>query len=150
MPLQNDQIWYEGQPIALVVGETLEQAQYAASRISAEYTSEPASVDYLRNLDHAAKGTSFAELDTSVGNLARGLAEAEIKIEELYFTSDRHHSPMEPSATIAKWRDGSVTLYDTTQWVWGVRAAISGWTLRNAPSRMRRRRKVVTRWKKPT
>ena len=32
---------------------------------------------------------------------------------------------MEPSATIAEWRNGQLTLFDATQWVWGVRLVVS-------------------------
>src|SRR5437773_5597674 len=101
IPLQDDRIWYEGQPIALVIGETLEQAQYAASLIGAEYTSEPAIVDFQKVLERAREGTSFGPPDTHVGNAAQGLEHADVSVEATYFTADRHHSAMEPSATVA-------------------------------------------------
>jgi xanthine dehydrogenase YagR molybdenum-binding subunit len=125
IPLQDDRIWYEGQPIALVIGETLEQAQYAASLIGVEYTSEPAIVDFQKVLERAREGTSFGPPDTHVGDVERGLTQADVTVEATYFTADRHHSPMEPSATVAEWHDGELTLHDSTQWVWGVRAVVA-------------------------
>jgi xanthine dehydrogenase YagR molybdenum-binding subunit len=42
MPMQDDRIYCSGQHIALIIAETLEQAQYAASLVQASYTQEPA------------------------------------------------------------------------------------------------------------
>ena len=125
MPLQQDRIRYEGQPIALVVAETLEQALHAASLVQAEYTPEPAVTDFRRVLDTAFTVTSFAEPDTQTGDVAQALAQAAVRLEQTYRTADRHHNPMEPSATIAVWHDGKLTLYDATQWVWGVRMVVA-------------------------
>jgi xanthine dehydrogenase YagR molybdenum-binding subunit len=125
MPLQQERIYYEGQPIALVVAETLEQALYAASLVRAEYAPEPAVTDFRRALDTALTVTNFAEPDTHTGDVAQAMAQAEIRIAQTYRTADRHHNPLEPSATIALWRDGKLTLYDATQWVWGVRMVVA-------------------------
>ncbi len=35
------------------------------------------------------------------------------------------HNPMEPSATVAEWRDGELTVHDSTQWVRGTRAVLA-------------------------
>jgi xanthine dehydrogenase YagR molybdenum-binding subunit len=125
MPLQQDRIYYEGQPIALVVAETLEQALHAAGLIKAEYAREPVVTDFRRALDTAFTVTNFAEPDTHTGDVARALAQAAVRIERTYRTADRHHNSLEPSATIAVWHDGKLTLYDATQWVWGVRMVVA-------------------------
>ena len=57
--------------------------------------------------------------------MARGIADAAVTIDHTYLTADRHHCPMEISATIAEWRDGKLTLHDSTQWIWGVRAMLA-------------------------
>lgn len=51
LPLQDDRILYEGQPVALVVAKTLEQAQHAASLVKVEYERQPSSI----SVEHAAK-----------------------------------------------------------------------------------------------
>jgi xanthine dehydrogenase YagR molybdenum-binding subunit len=125
MPLQQDRIYYEGQPIALVVAETLEQALHAANLVQAEYAREPAATDFRRTLDAAFTVTNFAEPDTQTGDVTHALAQAAVRIERTYRTADRHHNPLEPSATIAVWHGGKLTLYDATQWVWGVRMVVA-------------------------
>ena len=125
MPLQGDRIEYEGQPIALVVAETLEEAMYAARLVRVDYERQAAPVDFRENLGNGRPVQTWAEPDTSVGNVAAGLAKAEVRIEQVYRTADRHHNPMEPSATIAQWHAGKLDLYDATQWVWGVRMTLA-------------------------
>ena len=125
MPLQDDRVHYEGQPIALAVAETLEEAQHAAALIRPEFAIEPPSVDFTAALDRATKGTSFAEADTDIGSVTRTLASSAHVVEARYTTADRHHLAMEPSATIAEWRDGALVLHDATQWVYGVRMIVA-------------------------
>jgi xanthine dehydrogenase YagR molybdenum-binding subunit len=51
--LQDDQVRFNGQPVALVIAETLEQAEYAASLIRVEYALEPAEVVFADALERA-------------------------------------------------------------------------------------------------
>src|SRR5438067_2199497 len=46
--LQDDRVHHQGQPVALVVAETLEQAQYAATLVRITYAAEPAITDVSR------------------------------------------------------------------------------------------------------
>ena len=49
-----------------------------------------------------------------------------MKIEQTYTTSDRHHNQMEPHATTAVWEpDGALTLYDTTQHIFGAKELVA-------------------------
>ena len=44
--LQDDQVHYNGQPVALVVGDTLEHAQAAARMVRVEVAQQPARLDF--------------------------------------------------------------------------------------------------------
>jgi xanthine dehydrogenase YagR molybdenum-binding subunit len=126
LPLQDDRVWYEGQHIGIVVAESLEQAQYAARLVQIDYAVEPAEVDFHRRLDAAIAVDSWAPADGLVGDVEAGLAAADVRVEATYTTANRHHNPMELSGTIAEWHaDGTLTLYDATQHVWGVRAVLA-------------------------
>ena len=49
-----------------------------------------------------------------------------MKIEQTYTTSDRHHNQMEPHATTAVWEaDGTLTLYDATQHIFGTKELVA-------------------------
>jgi xanthine dehydrogenase YagR molybdenum-binding subunit len=125
MPMQGDEIHYEGQHVAVVVAETLDQAARAASRLAIDYERQPAEVDFRQRLDSGHPASSFDEPDTRVGDVDAALAAAPVRLDRTYSTADRHHHPIEPSATIADWQDGKLTLHDATQWVWGVRTALA-------------------------
>jgi xanthine dehydrogenase YagR molybdenum-binding subunit len=59
-PMQDDVVHYAGQPVALVVAERYEQAQYAASLVRVEYAQESyvTSIDQGRGLAYEAKRLS--------------------------------------------------------------------------------------------
>ncbi len=46
--LQDDRVSHQGQPIALVIADTLAQATYAATLVQVTYTSEPGTTDIAR------------------------------------------------------------------------------------------------------
>ena len=114
--LQDDQIYYNGQPIAVVVAESLHQAQYAASLVDARYQAVPSKLDFEAGFPTSYPGNHNGEPgDAGWGDTNAGLAQAEIKVEETYTTPIQHHNPMEPHATIAQWEDDKLTLHDATQ-----------------------------------
>jgi CO/xanthine dehydrogenase Mo-binding subunit len=90
-PLQDDRVRYEGQPIALVVASTLEDAQHAAGLVRASIASEPISVDFEEGIDHAITVKSFFEADTVVGDVPDAFEKAPVRLEATYRTADRHH-----------------------------------------------------------
>ncbi|MBO0803802.1 MAG: xanthine dehydrogenase family protein molybdopterin-binding subunit [Nocardiopsaceae bacterium] len=123
LPVQDDLIRHEGQPVAIVVAETTEQAQYAAELVRVTCERSPARLDFRAHRDEGHPVPTFTEPDSTVGDVDAALKDdAEVIVDQRYRTADRHHNPMEPSATIAEWRDGDLLLYDATQHVWGPRA----------------------------
>lgn len=139
LPLQDDKVCYEGEPIAVVVADRLERAQAAASLVRAEYVVESAVTD----LDTAAESAyaptppaRWGPADTSVGDVDAGFDQAAVIVRRQYTTAARHHCAIETSATLAEWRDGRLTLHDATQGVFNVRAVISS-TLDLSPDQVR-------------
>jgi xanthine dehydrogenase YagR molybdenum-binding subunit len=128
LPLQDEQIHYAGQPVALVVAATLDQAIYAGSLINVEYEARQPVVFDLRSVreDAVEPSQRMWPLSSSIGDADKAIADAAVKIERTYTTSDRHHNQMEPHVTLAVWdRDGSLTLYDSTQMVVGTKKLVS-------------------------
>jgi xanthine dehydrogenase YagR molybdenum-binding subunit len=128
LPLQDDKIHYAGQPIALVVAATVDQATYAGTLIKVEYEAHPPLVFDLRTAkEDAVDPPQFLwPVASSVGDAAKGIAEAALWIQQTYTTSDRHHNQMEPHATTAVWdADGALTLYETTQHIFGTKELVS-------------------------
>jgi CO/xanthine dehydrogenase Mo-binding subunit len=122
-PLQGDQILHYGQYVAVVVAETAEQAHAAARLIEIDY--EPA--EPLLDLDdpRAEVVTNPWGLDAHRGDVAAGLASAAATVEATYTTPDETNNPMGLFATVALWDGDSLTVHDSTQWPYGVRAALA-------------------------
>ncbi|HEY3852056.1 MAG TPA: xanthine dehydrogenase family protein molybdopterin-binding subunit, partial [Steroidobacteraceae bacterium] len=127
LPLQDDRIHYAGQPIALVVANTLAQASRAARLIDVQYDVWKPTVFGRHSVDEAVDPPQFLwPVNSSIGDARKALAEAAVKIEQTYTTSDRHHNQMEPHATAAVWEpDGTLTLYDTTQHLFGTQELVA-------------------------
>lgn len=126
--LQDDQISFYGQHIGVVVAETLEQAQYAATLVRVTYSEERSKTVLEANLSTAyvpRRVNTGISADLVRGDLQRAMGEANVQIDATYMTPVEHHNPMEMSATIAIWEGARLTLYDSTQNVCGVRRSIA-------------------------
>ena len=126
-PLQDEQIHYAGQPIALVVAQTVDQAMYAGTLTQVKYQSrKPVAFD-AQTASEAIDPPQFLwPVSSSVGNAQAAIAAAAVKIDQSYVTSDRHHNQMEPHATMAIWdAEGTLALYETTQHIFGTKELLS-------------------------
>ncbi|WP_416981452.1 xanthine dehydrogenase family protein molybdopterin-binding subunit [Streptomyces sp. T028] len=116
--LEDDRVRFHGQPIAVVVATTLETARHAARLVRVEYDAEPPSTDL-----------STAADDTPVtyerGDAERALRSADVRLELTYRTARQHHNAMEPHATVARWDDGRLTVWQKTQWIHGAQAELA-------------------------
>lgn len=127
LPLQDDKIHYAGQPIALVVASKLDQAVQAGTLIKVQYDVAQPVVFGPETTKAAIDPPQFLwPVTSSVGDADKGITAATVRIAQTYATPDRHHNQMEPHATTAMWdRDGSLTLYETTQHIYGAKELIS-------------------------
>jgi xanthine dehydrogenase YagR molybdenum-binding subunit len=125
--LQDDVVSYNGQPIAVVVADTFERATAAAARIRIAYAPQDPMLDFAvaRSNPHAPALKGPVPHEANWGDFAAGLAAAEARIDAVYTTPMEHHNPMEPHATIASWEGDHLLLYDSTQYVSGVRATVA-------------------------
>jgi xanthine dehydrogenase YagR molybdenum-binding subunit len=133
-PLYDDKIWFSGQPIALVVGETSEVARFAASLVRVEYESEAHVTDVYRRRDSASPvkdATSPIEAlftpPKPRGAPEQALAAAAVRHEAEYYVPIEHHNPMELYAsTVIFEGNGKLTVYDKTQGVQNVQQYLCG------------------------
>ena len=129
LPLQTDQIFYNGQHIGLVVAETFEQARFAASRVKVKYAEDKPTTDMERHRNRAFKAPSQPGRepnDARRGNPRLGMTAADVHVDNVYRTPVENHNPMELSATIAVWNGPNLTLYDATQGVYGCQDIVAG------------------------
>lgn len=108
--LQDDRVRYAGQPIALVVAETLEAASEGARLLAPQYETEPARSGF-DNERFAAEAVGFGMPASIVkGDVEAGLAAAAYRVEATYETPPQYHNAMEPHALIAHWEGDRLTL----------------------------------------
>lgn len=137
--LQVPEVAYRGQIVAVAIAETIEAAREAADAVRVDYDAEPhdvvLSADHpkLYKPDHVNPNY---ETDTERGDVEAALASAEFAIDATYTTPAQNNSPMEPHATVAAWRDGDLTLYESTQGAPMARGIIAN-VLGLAPERVR-------------
>jgi xanthine dehydrogenase YagR molybdenum-binding subunit len=125
--LQDDDVYYNNQPIAIVVADTFERAREAGARLRIEYERKPAVLDFeqAKQSLHAPDKVLAEETDTKRGDLQAGLLSGSARIDVTYTTPVEHHNPLETHATIAAWDGDHLTLYDSTQYMKGVQRIVA-------------------------
>ncbi len=121
LPLQDSGVQYLGQPVAVVVAETLEAAQQGAALVAVTYRRDQAAlafdesrVDAGEVMKHDSNGRVAT---TGKGDVAAQLAASAHVLRRTYALPVENHHPIEPSATLAQWQDGRLTVHDATQGV---------------------------------
>jgi xanthine dehydrogenase YagR molybdenum-binding subunit len=124
--LQNDRVRYAGQPIALVVAETLEAATEGAMLLNPRYEIEPArlGLDVGRLVPEAVGVGSPAH--AAHGDVEAGLS-TPLSIDATYETPSQYHNAMEPHAIVAAWDGDHLTLDTPNQAPHMARAAYAGY-----------------------
>jgi xanthine dehydrogenase YagR molybdenum-binding subunit len=119
--LQNPDVGYNGQPIAVVVAKSLPEAMHAARLLNIHYTAQPAKLDFLGRLNEARppKSAGRAPAKRVRGDVAAAEAKATVTMENTYITPIQNHNPMEPHATLAWWEGEKLNVYDATQYITG-------------------------------
>ncbi len=122
--LQNAEVLYQGQNVALVVAATLDQAIDAASHVGVRYNGGEAVTQMESAMSSAYRPKDFrngsADPDSRLGDPDAAFAAAAVRVEATYVTPIEHHNPMEPHATVAAWDGGKLTVWSSTQ---GISAA---------------------------
>jgi xanthine dehydrogenase YagR molybdenum-binding subunit len=122
---------YRGQPIAMVVADTIEIATAAAATIRATYDVEPVrlSIDEPPPADVVAQEGSplpqamFA--DRKAGDADAAFAAAAVKIDQRYTSPPQHPNPIELISTVAEWRGDTLRIHEGTQNSGAIRAGLA-------------------------
>ncbi|MBM4188142.1 MAG: hypothetical protein FJ206_12630 [Gemmatimonadetes bacterium] len=122
--LMDDVVRHEGQPVALVLATTPAAAREAAGLVEVRYQATDARTDFAAFEAEAQAIDDWVASDTAVGDVERGVSEGAAVVEGHYTTADRHHAALEPAGVIARYRGERLEVETSTQWVYGVRAAI--------------------------
>ena len=120
LALQSDRIYFNMQPVALVVAETYEQARYAARLVKVTYNAEKHVTD-TEAVRGQARHHGQGPPPKPRGNPEEAMKSAQVKVEAEYRIPVEHHNPMEPHAAVAVWEGDRLTVFDKSQEVYNVR-----------------------------
>jgi len=121
-PLKDNDIKYNGQPIALVVADTFELARYAATKLDIVYEQEDFETDLKTNLEKSRdpkKGLASMlkpPPPKPTGDFDKEYESSFIKTDSHFSHGTEHHNPMEmyASTVIYEGKD-KLKIYDKTQ-----------------------------------
>jgi xanthine dehydrogenase YagR molybdenum-binding subunit len=112
-PLEDNTVRYFGQYVAVAVAATVEQARAAAEAVKVTYAKTP------HDTSDKLLGTPLSEPIrkhvTKRGDTEKALAAASIKHDAVYTIPAETHNPIELHASVAVYRNGKFTLYETSQ-----------------------------------
>ena len=124
--MQNAEIHWNGQPVALVLAETQEQADHAKSLVRVTYESESAVTSFEAAKTNARIPDNILGEPSSIeiGDAEAALANAAFKVDRTYRTPRYNHNAIELHAATVAWDDDQLTVHDATQMV-----NATAWTL---------------------
>lgn len=109
--LQNDEVRYSGQPIAVVIAETLEAATEGAALLDPHYETNPARTGLETGTRFTPETVGVGgQPSTSYGDFDDAFAASALQLERNYSTPAQYHNAMEPHAVIAEWDGDRLTL----------------------------------------
>lgn len=124
-------VYFDGQPVAMVVAGTHEQAVHAASLVRVIYKRETHQTHFEKNIHKAGVSLNVQRSKNSpFQDYERGAAamqgNTDVRIEAEYTIPTQHHQPLEPHAIIAVWEAGDkLTVYDKNQGVKSVQGQLA-------------------------
>ncbi|GAB3229241.1 xanthine dehydrogenase family protein molybdopterin-binding subunit [Hymenobacter seoulensis] len=127
----DEKIYFNDQPIAIVVANTLEQARYAARLVKAQYAPEEHRTNFEANKQRgflptqAKRNPKSSQNDYDRGQ-KNGFETAPVKLDVEYVHTSEMHNPMELQSIIAHWEaPDRLTVYDKVQAVKGTQRAFA-------------------------
>jgi xanthine dehydrogenase YagR molybdenum-binding subunit len=138
-PCFPEEVRFAGAEVSLVIADTGEIAEDALQLIEVEYELLPFVTDPERALEPDAARVAAGAATNLIpddedsrwpkvyarGDLERGLAEADVVAELRYETPTALHNSMETHGAVADWDGRTLTIWSSTQHVYGVRKRIA-------------------------
>ena len=127
----DEKVYFNDQPVVLVVADTLERARAAARLVKVQYAADAHQTNFEANkhkgfLPTQAKRNPKAAQNDYTRGQADGYQTAPVKLEAEYWHETEMHNPMELQSIIAHWEaPDRLTVYDKVQAVKGTQRAFA-------------------------
>ncbi len=125
----DENLRYAGEEVACVIGDEEDACVDALEKIAVEYEVLPFVLDAedaLRpDAPRVQPGGNLWRGKPDVyerGNVEQGLKEADVVVEDVFRTQAALHNCMETHGSVVLWQGDRVTIWDSTQHIFGVRA----------------------------
>jgi xanthine dehydrogenase YagR molybdenum-binding subunit len=130
LKLKEGRVKYEGEQIAAVAAVNEKTAEEALKLIKVEYRILPHVVSPDKAMAEDApkvhdSGNVEKINEYTRGSIDQGFAEAEVTLERTYKTAIEIHHPVETHASVAKWDEDELTVWDSTQAIFNVRDGLA-------------------------
>jgi xanthine dehydrogenase YagR molybdenum-binding subunit len=111
------EVQYHGEPIAIVVAESFEQARDAAHQVQVEWIDAPGMFNFEGRLSEAEKPEDgVVDAHSEKGEINQAMHDAAVKLDAVWTTPSQNSAAMEMHASIAQWdEDANLTLWGAYQ-----------------------------------
>ena len=123
--LESDQIWHDGQIIAVVVADAYEAARDAAHRVEVTYEAQPPAATFGSPGAKEEPREDEEHEDYDIGDAEAAFTQAPVKIDAEYGTPTQHHNPIELFSTTCAWNGDKLTIWEPSQFVYGLRGTVA-------------------------
>lgn len=126
--MQDDRIHWNGEPVAVVLAATQEQADHAASLVKVSYEASPPRT-FAQAKAHARtpEHLFFQPVNVTIGDAEAALTDAAFSVDCVYRTPYQNHNAIELHAVTLGWVGEDLIVHDASQSV-----TLHAWTIANA------------------
>lgn len=120
-------IHFAGQPVALAVAGTLQEAEACARAVRLDLAAEPAvtAMDQALDTAFAPEIVGRYPATTLRGDPGAALAEASLVLRNRYETAVNNHHPMEPHSVVCAWDGDRVVVHTGTQAIFATQRLVA-------------------------
>jgi xanthine dehydrogenase YagR molybdenum-binding subunit len=116
--MQDNSIHWNGEPVAVVLAETQEQADHAASLIEVAYeSSAPRTFEQAKAHPRTPDSLVGQPVEVLVGDAEAALIDASHSVDLTYRTPRHNHNAIEPHAVTLAWDGENLIVHDASQGV---------------------------------
>ncbi|MBC7940464.1 MAG: xanthine dehydrogenase family protein molybdopterin-binding subunit [Chitinophagaceae bacterium] len=126
-PLAGPEVAYDGQIVAMVLAETFESARESSHRLTVRYRRESPSATFGSRgvVEQRTSDVIPMRKDPKLGDAETALRQSAVVHDAQYATPTQHHNPIELFSTTALWLGDELTVYEPSQFVYGLRAGLA-------------------------
>ncbi|WP_414644563.1 xanthine dehydrogenase family protein molybdopterin-binding subunit [Bradyrhizobium sp.] len=125
--MQDAEVRWNGQAVAVVLAETQEQADHAAALVKVRYEAAAARTRFEdAKVDARTPDSLLIERNRlKKGDADAALASAPHRVDAVYRTPWHNHNPIEPNATTIAWQGDRLIVHDATQMLNGTAGSLA-------------------------